>query len=208
MELALGDFTDLANNIKMYQDEKMVRTYFKQLLDGVEYLHENGISHLDLKLENLLLGEDYNLKISDFDVSFFERDRKIRSLGTMNYRAPEIKDQVGVSPQKADIFSLGVILFCMMVGYHPYQEEKVIAGYNLYDLLLSNPTEFMAAHEKLDSHVKNFPSEFKDFFLSMAKKDPEERPVISKLKQHNWLNGPVYAHQELKELIPKLLKSN
>lgn len=204
MELAKMDFTDLTNAAKLYQDEKLVRTFFRQLVSGVEYLHINGISHLDLKLDNLLLGHDYNLKISDFDVSFFERDSKIRSLGTLNSRAPEIKSKTCVQPMKADIFSLGVIVFCMMAGYHPFQEEEEILGHNLFDLLLNNPQEFMKIHESVDGLVKNWSQDFKDLVMNTMKKNPEERPEIQDLKKYKWVQGPVYSDEELRTLMIKL----
>ena len=63
-----GTFYELVLN-KALTEEKLIRTYFHQLVNGVEYLHSQGIAHADLKLDNILMGEEYVLKIIDFDQS-------------------------------------------------------------------------------------------------------------------------------------------
>lgn len=68
------DFFDALMEIKVKFDDTLVRTYFHQLVSGVEYLHSHGIAHLDLKLENLMLGENFELKIIDFDLSYVRGD--------------------------------------------------------------------------------------------------------------------------------------
>mgnify|MGYP000844692162 CR=1 FL=1 len=62
-----GTFLEFVNNKPM--NESIVRFYFRQLLDGVRYMHQKGICHRDIKLENLLLDGHYNLKLSDFGFS-------------------------------------------------------------------------------------------------------------------------------------------
>ena len=71
--------------------KKLARTYFRQLIDGLEYLHSQGVRHLDLKLENLLIGDDYQLKIIDFDLSYMSGDTQILTRGSKFYRAPELR---------------------------------------------------------------------------------------------------------------------
>lgn len=116
-----------------------MRTYFHQLVEGIEYLHNNGFAHLDLKLENLLFDKDYNLKISDFGHSIKIRNdtRTLKGRGTEGYRAPEVKHFVSGSldPVKADIYSLAIVLFCMTYGIKPYIEELKIKGYDLEELM-------------------------------------------------------------------------
>ena len=104
MELApYGDFADLLMNNKFPRDNILVRTYFHQLISGIEYLHSKKISHMDLKLENLLLGKNYDLKIADFDCCYFESDPQISTRGTNNFRAPEIKAKKCKNAKAADI---------------------------------------------------------------------------------------------------------
>eukprot|EP00330_Aristerostoma_sp_ATCC50986_P011311 CAMPEP_0114587012 /NCGR_PEP_ID=MMETSP0125-20121206/10091_1 /TAXON_ID=485358 ORGANISM="Aristerostoma sp., Strain ATCC 50986" /NCGR_SAMPLE_ID=MMETSP0125 /ASSEMBLY_ACC=CAM_ASM_000245 /LENGTH=146 /DNA_ID=CAMNT_0001782735 /DNA_START=322 /DNA_END=762 /DNA_ORIENTATION=+ len=71
-------------------DEKLVRTYFHQLIDAVEYCHSNGIAHMDLKLENIVLGKNYELKLIDFDSCYYIEEDVLVSTGSRNYRAPEL----------------------------------------------------------------------------------------------------------------------
>jgi len=78
----------------MYGDKKLCRTFFHQLIDGIEYLHSQNLAHMDLKLENLVLGDDFKLKIIDFDLAISLTDEKndqYGGAGTKNYRAPEVR---------------------------------------------------------------------------------------------------------------------
>jgi len=59
-------------------------------MSGLDYIHSKGIAHLDLKLDNLLIGSNYQLKIADFDLSYKVGDKRIVSDGSKHYRAPEI----------------------------------------------------------------------------------------------------------------------
>jgi serine/threonine protein kinase len=61
-----GNFCQLLTN-KAITNEKLIRTFFRQLVQGLEYIHSQGYAHLDIKLDNLLLGQDFKLKIADFD---------------------------------------------------------------------------------------------------------------------------------------------
>mmetsp|Transcript_29626 Transcript_29626/g.27081 ORF Transcript_29626/g.27081 Transcript_29626/m.27081 type:complete len:167 (+) Transcript_29626:297-797(+) len=106
--------------------ESICRTFLSQLLSGVEYLHQNKIAHLDLKLENVLVGKNYKLKICDFDASYQATDGFIMSRGSKFYRAPEVRDRSCVDPYKADIYSLGVLLFVMCMGCYPFAEDAAL----------------------------------------------------------------------------------
>uniref|UniRef100_A0A1A9WF05 non-specific serine/threonine protein kinase n=1 Tax=Glossina brevipalpis TaxID=37001 RepID=A0A1A9WF05_9MUSC len=102
--------------------------YFKQLLSGLQYLHQRGIAHRDLKPENLLLDEHDNIKISDFGMAtMFRCKGKERLLdnrcGTLPYVAPEVL----IKPyhaQPADIWSCGVILVTMLAGELPWDQPS------------------------------------------------------------------------------------
>jgi len=130
-----GDFCDLVMSKSLPIDEKLTRTYFHQLVEGVEYLHKNKIAHLDLKLENLLLGKKYILKLADFETSacFADKNAKPSKLfrGTADYRAPELLSGEIENPFAADIYSAGIILFTLMFRMFPYVEDKLTNGYDL-----------------------------------------------------------------------------
>jgi serine/threonine protein kinase len=96
-------------------DEKLVRTYFHQLVEAVEHMHEKGMGHQDIKLDNLLLDNDFQLKVADFDLCWKEGDEE-QSKGTINYRAPEVLLYENYEPQPADVFAMGIVLFAMHNG--------------------------------------------------------------------------------------------
>mmetsp|Transcript_15932 Transcript_15932/g.13499 ORF Transcript_15932/g.13499 Transcript_15932/m.13499 type:complete len:106 (+) Transcript_15932:458-775(+) len=104
---------------------------FRQLISGLEYLHLNGVSHLDIKPENILIGEDYKVKITDFDMAYHENDKESRGFGTHDYRAPELVNDKVEDHQAADIYSMGILLFVLMTGSLPYVEGKTVGGYDL-----------------------------------------------------------------------------
>ena len=97
--------------------EKICKFYFKQLINGLKYLYEQGYSHRDLKPENLLFDEHFNLKIADFGFATLSVGKlgtgflKTYMVGTERYLAPEIHEKLPYSGPAVDVFSAGIILF-------------------------------------------------------------------------------------------------
>jgi serine/threonine protein kinase len=204
MELApYGDFFDFVMSQKVHIDTKLARTYFKQLIEGLEYLHQVGVAHLDLKLDNLLLGENYNLKIGDFDQAFRKGQKTILSKGTVCYRAPELVKRTCKDPEAADIYSAGIILFLLKSGgVLPHSEQQKYKCYDLFDLMVNNPALFWEKHceiQRKDSAF--FDEDFKNLFNAMIQLKPENRPTISQIKASKWYNGPVYTENEVRVLM-------
>ncbi|KAF5191791.1 CBL-interacting serine/threonine-protein kinase [Thalictrum thalictroides] len=114
--------------------EDVARKYFQQLISAVDFCHSRGVSHRDLKPENLLLDEKGDLKISDFGLSALPEQLWNDGLlhtqcGTPAYVAPEILRKKGYDGSKADIWSCGVILFVLLAGFLPFQEENIMKMY-------------------------------------------------------------------------------
>jgi serine/threonine protein kinase len=118
-----GDLFEQVAQVKRFT-ERQARHVFAQLALGVKHIHDVGVAHLDLSLENVLLDENYNVKISDFGVarpiplhglfpSLFIRSKP-------GYMAPEIIHRLPFNGRKADVFSLGVMLYCMIIGHKPF----------------------------------------------------------------------------------------
>mmetsp|Transcript_49293 Transcript_49293/g.68490 ORF Transcript_49293/g.68490 Transcript_49293/m.68490 type:complete len:159 (-) Transcript_49293:507-983(-) len=157
MEFAsYGDLSKTVNKISALQDEKLVRTYFHQLIAGLEFMHTNGMVHHDIKFANLLLGDGYELKLADFDQSVVV-DHKGRGSplgrGTEEFRAPEVANgeerKANANLFKVDVYSAGIVLFGMMTGNLPYKEGSAIAGkYRLDELMVNDVKKFWEVHNK------------------------------------------------------------
>lgn len=201
-----GDFFDFVLNHGANVDDNLIRTYFRQLIDGLEYLHKHSVSHMDLKLENLLLGEDFSLKIADFDLSYFTGDRKILSKGTKFYRSPEIIQGICQDTQAADIYAAGILLFTLKTrGMLPHAEDSRVAGVDFAGLLYTQNSEFWKKHcEVQKKNVSFFDEDFKALFNSMVSLNPKERATIQQIKKSKWYNGPVYTNEELKAKVARL----
>jgi serine/threonine protein kinase len=207
MELAThGDFADLLVQHNLSVDKVLARTFFHQLIEGLEYLHTQNIGHMDLKLENLLLGDDLSLKIADFDLSCNANSthKYIKGRGTSNYRAPEVKNKTCLLPEAADIYSCGIILFTLMSGEFPGTEDTIIQGFNLHDMMIAGNSAFWDAHSKVHRGGLVFDEDFKKMFFAMVHAAPQDRASIEELKKLKWYNGRVYSHDELKVRLSEL----
>ncbi|XP_022750321.1 CBL-interacting serine/threonine-protein kinase 25-like [Durio zibethinus] len=114
--------------------EDVARKYFQQLISAVDFCHSRGVSHRDLKPENLLLDENEDLKISDFGLSALPEQLLNDGLlhtqcGTPAYVAPEVLRKMGYDGSKADTWSCGVILYVLLAGFLPFQDENMMKMY-------------------------------------------------------------------------------
>ena len=105
---------------KILSEEKCKR-YFKQILEGISYSHENGVCHRDLKPENILLSDQGFIKIIDFGFSANSKVMLTTYCGTPAYMAPEIVSKQSYNGGKADIWALGVMLYFILVGTLPFR---------------------------------------------------------------------------------------
>ena len=117
-------FEYVSNKDKL--DEAEAKEFFSQILSGLEYLHKMGICHRDLKLENLLLDVDNNLKIADFGMSCaYEQGQTLQTrCGSPHYISPEMLKGKGYEPIATDIWALGVTLYAMVQGYMPFDGDS------------------------------------------------------------------------------------
>jgi serine/threonine protein kinase len=207
MELApYGTLFELIWRKGLPKNEILVRTYFHQLIDGVDYLHSRGIAHTDLKPENLLIGDQYILKIIDFERCKRGLAGKIPGRGTKNYRAPEVRLKQCNDPKAADVYSIGIVLFVMMFHFHPYLEDKLTKGYDLHKLLVEGQDAYWDAIYDCKGEDSKCSDEFKSLIAGMVKMLPEERLTIGEIKMHPWYQGPTYSKKELKSTMSKIIK--
>lgn len=120
-------FEYIVQNGKM--DDAKARRFFQQIIAAVDYCHSHNIVHRDLKPENLLLDESLNIKIADFGLSNIMTDGNFlkTSCGSPNYAAPEVISGKLYAGPEVDVWSCGVILYVMLCGRLPFDDELIPA---------------------------------------------------------------------------------
>ena len=120
-----GELFDLIVD-KIFFEENEAAYYFYQLINGIEYLHRKDIVHRDLKPENLLLTKNNILKIIDFDLSnYYDKNNPLStSCDSLGYAPPEVLYGKNYDGIKVDIWNSGIILFAMLFGFLPFDNEN------------------------------------------------------------------------------------
>lgn len=103
-----------------------LKSIFRQIIIGVQFLHTNSIYHRDLKLENILLTTTNQIKIVDLGLATTSDDHTTSMCGTPAYFTPEHFRHQPYTPSKTDVWCLGVILFYMAFGKHPFGGNFII----------------------------------------------------------------------------------
>ena len=163
--------------------EPEARRFFQQVICAMEYCHRHKIVHRDLKPENLLLDEYLNVKIGDFGLSNIMTDGDFlkTSCGSPNYAAPEVISGKLYAGPEIDIWSCGVILYVMLCGRLPFDDEYI-------------PTLF----KKINNGIYTLPSylsqEARHLLSQMLIVDPVKRITIQEIRQHPWFNVDLPAY--------------
>ncbi|XP_006759012.1 PREDICTED: serine/threonine-protein kinase MARK2 [Myotis davidii] len=168
---------DLREHLQTYgrMTEREARAAFRQLVSALHYCHHKGIAHRDLKPANILFDTNNFIKLADFG---FAKEMKGQNLstfcGTMYYLAPEIFKQ-DYDGCKADVWSLGVTLYKMVMGKVPFrgknfvrQREKILAG------------KFKVPHF--------LGRQGQSFLNKLLTVDPNQRPTMEEVMEDPWLN--------------------
>jgi len=205
MELcARGDLLNALQNTAITVNWKGVLDWATQIVEGINCLHnwEPQIVHRDLKTLNLLLGDDWNIKIADFGLSRFTTgdEQNLTTLGklrgTYTYTAPEVYLGVPFST-KSDIYSLGIILweigYRCVIGSHskPYSEYKQIFT-KPYQILMQ------AAKQKRRPSIPPLcPSAIRSIITVCWAEKPEDRPSSNQLlSMLDWVQNEYALHTE------------
>lgn len=163
----------------------LVRSLFRQLVEAVEYLHAKNVAHLDIKLDNIYLDDTCNLKLGDYDNSYLEGDGGYAE-GTPNYRAPEVCNSRYFDPYKADIYSMGIVLFTMASGdMFPFKEDQP----KFYNMMKYRPDRFWNyIEEKTDNEILKDRA-FRHLFERMVCENPAQRDSLKEIKESEWYLG-------------------
>jgi len=165
--------------------EDKARDYFLQMLQATQYLHKQGIAHRDLKPENILLKDKTHsvIKLSDFGLSRVVDEASFMKTmcGTPQYVAPEIlcATKTGGYGVECDLWSLGVILYIMLVGYPPFNDEK--PKKTVFEQIKTGDYDF---NEQFWSGISQ---SVKDLISLLLTVDPHKRLTVSEALQHPWV---------------------
>jgi serine/threonine protein kinase len=172
-----GEFQSKIGRGKPVPEEE-ARSYFHQILIGVDHCHSLGIAHRDLKPENVLLDADGHLKLSDFGFSRFFRENELSTTqcGSPIYTAPEIMSGHPYVPRSTDLWSLGVILYHIVSGRIPWKSNNKLHMWR-----------------QISAGDITFPETLSPACLSLLRKlmalQPKDRPTVREALAHEWLEG-------------------
>ncbi|GJQ85398.1 hypothetical protein Trydic_g10172 [Trypoxylus dichotomus] len=165
---------------------KEARRFFRQIISALDFCHSHSICHRDLKPENLLLDEKNNIKVADFGMASLQPMGSMleTSCGSPHYACPEVIRGEKYDGRKADVWSCGVILYALLVGALPFDDD------NLRQLL-----------EKVKRgvfHIPHFvPPDCQSLLRGMIEVNPEKRLTLSEINKHPWVTAGGKGELEL-----------
>eukprot|EP00347_Sterkiella_histriomuscorum_P017842 403347765 len=170
-------FDYISKKDRLSEDE--ARHFFRQLYSSMWYVHKHKIAHRDLKPENLLLDQEQrNIKLIDFGLSNLMKDSHSlkTACGSPNYAAPEVVSGRSYGGVEADIWSMGVILFAMVCGSLPFDDDSV--------------TKLFTLIKESKYQMPNFISEeAQDLIMRMLQPNPIKRLNMKEIREHEWFLG-------------------
>lgn len=190
--------------------EPIAKYYFKQLVDGLNYIHSKDCVHRDLKPDNLLIGDNYELLIADFGhAAQTDGTKNITQLssrlGTPIYNAPEVSSKSKYDGRPVDSFMAGVVLFVFLTANTPFRDgaNKIDPFYKHF--MSEDPASFWKLHESRLKSV-HFSSGAKNLMSKLFCHDPSKRPSLAEVMSDAWLSTNIASDQEVKSEMHKRLE--
>eukprot|EP00122_Pirum_gemmata_P019715 Pgem_evm2s18446 len=174
-----GDLFDVITPLDGIEDEARVKKYFKQICEGVSYLHSKDLVHKDLKAENIMLTGDDDIRLIDFGLSGWADDEVDPLVGTIPYMAPEVYRRLGASTdgKAADIWALGVLLYVMIVGSNPWDAPS------------PHDPEFKRFNKENQFTDYQWSPKLHELFNKLFKSSPSKRITVDEIFEYfdyNW----------------------
>eukprot|EP01038_Epipyxis_sp_PR26KG_P005325 gene5325-7391_t len=174
-------------------DERRAAKLFSGIINGLEFIHKNGVAHNDLSAMNVLVESDENVRIIDFEMAVqVTRDNHDNLVplsgncgGTMKYAAPEKyvdAFQRYFNPMQSDLWSLGVILFLMVAGCELYELPSMNDPRFKYAIMEGNIKSLLYIWKKTDVS-----DDVIDLISKILKYDPSERLSLQNIRYHPWM---------------------
>ena len=160
---------------KLSEEESL--KYFHQLINALFYLHSQNIAHRDIKIDNMLLDRNRDLKLVDFGLSTKYPDDNLldQPCGTVVYAAPEVLQGREYHGMLADVWSSGIVLYGMLSGYLPFgEQDDEINRINIISGKIRYPNYFSDC--------------VKDLLMHMLDLDPMTRYTLQEVRSHPWFN--------------------
>ena len=160
---------------KLSEEESL--KYFHQLINALFYLHSQNIAHRDIKIDNMLLDRNRDLKLVDFGLSTKYPDDNLldQPCGTVVYAAPEVLQGREYHGMLADVWSSGIVLYGMLSGYLPFgEQDDEINRINIISGKINYPNYFSTC--------------VKDLLMHMLDLDPMTRYTLQEVRSHPWFN--------------------
>ena len=177
--ISLRDYynREIRNQKGISEHKSMIfKKIFKQIFEAMNYLHKHHMAHRDIKLENILMTKDYVIKIIDFGFGMYNPENKLQNFfcGTPNYMPPEIAFKKPYVGQKADLWSLGVLVYKLFCADFPFK------GKNEKDLYkcIKRGKFIMASYT---------PDYIKRIISNMIELDPNRRLTCENVLNSSWL---------------------
>ncbi|XP_018431587.1 PREDICTED: NUAK family SNF1-like kinase 1 [Nanorana parkeri] len=170
-----GELYDFINN-KHQIPESEARRFFRQIVSAVHYCHKNGIVHRDIKLENILLDENLNVKLADFGLSnlYYKKQVLETYCGSPLYASPEIVKGLPYHGPEVDCWALGVLLYALIYGSMPFDNSN-------YKLLAD---QIGSGQYRQPPHLSGACGLI-DWLLTV---NPARRATIEDIANHWWVN--------------------
>ena len=181
--------------------EKTAKLLYRQIILGIKYMHQQGIVHRDIKLENILIDLNNNIKICDFGIGRVLSSPEqplFDQCGTPMYIAPEIllcSKEKGYKGFPVDIWSSGIVLYILLSGTLPFSFKNSSSSLsesnesNLSEDNNNNTELQYSIINKEPKAIENISKEAEDLLKKILKKNPEKRITCEEILNHPWMKG-------------------